>query len=327
MEIALISLGSSGVAVAWSHVYRLAIRRWRWVVLAPAQLVPRVIAASLLLGTLIAASATPIWWAALGQIGRLAAWVPGALLTWSSMVAVWSAIYFGVHYRVRMRQLELSQLQLDVVAKDAQLHGLMSQLQPHFLFNCLNSVRALIVEDPAKAQATVTALSDLLRYSLHSAKEPTVPLAAELAMVQIYLGLEAVRFEDRLHAKLDVADDTAALRVPAMLIQSLVENGVKHGIERTPAGGTIHVAIWRAPDVLRIRVTNPGRLGASPPSTQIGLANARARLRLLYGATAALSLTDDGRTVTAEVALPLALPPETASAPAASRAPTAEPAP
>lgn len=307
-RLVVISLGSSTCALAWTHAYRGAIRRWRWADLGLAHLVRRVLVASILLGTAIAATITPIWGIVVGVVGPLHAWMPWAMVSWSSSVAVWSALYFGVHYFARARALEIEQLQLAIVAKDAQIHGLMSQLQPHFLFNCLNSVRSLIAEDPAKAQTTVTALSNLMRYSLRGAIDPTVPLATELEMVRTYLALEAVRFEERLRTEIEVTGDTADQRVPAMLIQSLVENGVKHGIERAPAGGTIRVAIRCEPAALHVRVTNPGRLGASPPSTRIGLANARERLRLLHGADASLSLTDDGHTVTAVVSIPRQAP-------------------
>jgi LytS/YehU family sensor histidine kinase len=232
-------------------------------------------------------------------------WAPPTVGGWILATLMWSLAYLGFHYFERAKRLAVEQLQLAVVAKDAQLHGLMAQLQPHFLFNCLNSVRGLIVEDPAKAQATVTQLSTLMRYSLQATQVSTVALATELAMVRTYLALEAVRFEERLRTEIEVGDGLAALPVPVMLVQSLVENGVKHGIERSPAGGTIRISAWQDHGALRIRVENPGRLGASPPSTQIGLANARARLRLLYGPAAALALGDDDRTVTAEVSIPL----------------------
>jgi hypothetical protein len=303
----LITYGAGApVAIAWTHAYRFQIRRWGWIALAPARLVPRLIAACVVVATAITATLTPVWYVVFGgHLDPVWRWGPSAVLSWTWSVMLWSLIYFAVHYFERWRQLELEKLQLAIVAKEAQLQGLMAQLQPHFLFNCLNSVRALIVEDPAKAQATVTALSSLMRYSLQATTDSTVTLATELEMVRTYLGLEAVRFDERLASEIDVPDEVAALRVPAMLVQSLVENGVKHGIERTPAGGTIRVAAWREDAALRISVVNPGRLGGSPPSTQIGLANARERLRLIYGPAATLELRDADRTVIAEVSIPL----------------------
>jgi two-component system, LytTR family, sensor histidine kinase AlgZ len=213
-------------------------------------------------------------------------------------------IYLAAHYFARWQNAELEKLQLAIAAKDAQLDGLIAQLQPHFLFNCLNSVRALIVEDPAKAQTTVTALSSLLRYALTAGKQSTVALATEIAIVRSYLALEAVRFDERLASEIDIADDAGALHVPAMLVQQLVENGVKHGIERSPTGGTLRVRAWCERGGLRIEVTSPGRIAPGEDSTQIGLANARQRLRLLYGDAASLALRDGDSTVIAEVAIP-----------------------
>jgi hypothetical protein len=295
------------LAIAWTHAYRAFIRRRRWLALDLRRLLPRVLVASVLVGAAITASVTPVWPPVVHvDLTPLSAWAPAAVGTWSGSVLSWSLLYFGVHYFDRWQLAELDKLQLVIVAQDAQLHGLMAQLHPHFLFNCLNSVRALIVEDPAKAQSTVTALSSLIRHSLTAGKASTVPLADEIDMVKTYLGLEAVRFEERLATAIDIAGDAAALHVPTLLVQSLVENAVKYGIERSPDGGTIVVSAWREAGALRIRVTNPGRIAASADSTKIGLANARARLQLLYGAAATLALSEGDRTVTADVAIPIA---------------------
>jgi two-component system, LytTR family, sensor histidine kinase AlgZ len=304
--LAVASSAGAIAAIAWTHGYRAVLRRRRWFALGLARLAPRVVLAAVVLGTAIPFSAWPVWLLVLGGgASPVSQWAPQAILGWSSAVLAWSVIYLGVHYFERWRQAELDKLQLVIVAQDAQLSSLMAQLQPHFLFNCLNSVRALIVEDPARAQATVTSLSLLLRHTLQAGKASTVPLAAEIEMVRIYLELEAVRFEERLRTDIDIAADAGALQVPAMLVQSLVENGVKHGIERSPAGGTIGVAAWRERGALRVRVTNPGRIGSGDDSTRIGLANARARLQLLYGDGASLALRDGDRTVVAEVSIPI----------------------
>jgi hypothetical protein len=299
----------AAIAIGWTHLYRTLMKRRRWLSLGVGPLVVRMLAACVVLAVAITATLTPIWLLVIGDLLHqipISEWAPIAVASWAWSVFLWSTIYFAVHYVERWRQVELEKLQLVIVAKDAQLNGLMAQLQPHFLFNCLNCVRALIVEDPAKAQTAVTALSRLLRYSLQATKDSTVPLATEIEIVRTYLGLEAVRLEDRLATEIEIHDDTAALHVPAMLVQSLVENGVKHGIERVPAGGTIRVVSWLAGDALRIRVVNPGRIKPSAESTRIGLANARERLRLLYDDSATLALSDDEHTVVAEVSIPIA---------------------
>jgi LytS/YehU family sensor histidine kinase len=114
-----------------------------------------------------------------------------------------------------------------------------------------------------------------------------------------------VRLDERLTTTIEIAPETRSVQIPTMLVQSLVENGVKHGIERLPAGGAIAVASWLEQGTLRVRVTNSGRIVARDDSTRIGLANARERLRLLYGARASLALTDDGRSVVADLSVPV----------------------
>jgi hypothetical protein len=294
------------IAIACTHVYRGWIGRHGWAALSPARLLPRALAASLILGITIPFAAAPFWLLMLGDgTASVRQWAPPAVFQWSWMVFVWGVVYFGFHYFERWRQAELDKLQLAVVAAEARLNGLMSQLNPHFLFNCLNSVRALIVEDPARAQTTVTALSNLMRYSMQAVRIAIVPLETEMEMVRTYLSLEGVRLDERLTTTIEIAPETRSVQIPTMLVQSLVENGVKHGIERLPAGGAIAVASWLEQGTLRVRVTNSGRIVARDDSTRIGLANARERLRLLYGARASLALTDDGRSVVADLSVPV----------------------
>lgn len=291
-------------SIGWSHGYR-AVIRWRgWLAMSPARVLPRAILASIVLAVLMAYSSTPAYAIAYPDDWELfGRWTLPSIMSMSLSVLGWSFAYFAIHYSERWRKAEVDKLQLAVAATEAQLDGLMAQLNPHFLFNCLNSVRALIVEDPAKAQAAVTALSELMRYSLQ--RRATVPLAAELEMVRTYLSLETIRFDERLTSALTIARDTHDVQVPTMLVQSLVENGVKHGIETLPAGGTIAVAAWRDGAALRVRVTNPGAIRPRPGSTRVGLANARERLRLLYGTRAELALREADGTVVAELSLPL----------------------
>ena len=297
--------GSAIVAIVWTHGYRHFIKRRGWAARAPGALLARVIPASLVLGIVLPYTDLPLYWLVYDHdteiFGR---WTIAAIMGTSWSVLVWNFAYFGIHYFERWRQAEVDKLQLAVVAGEAELHGLMAQLNPHFLFNCLNSVRGLIAEDPVKAQVAVTQLSDLMRYSMHASRVPTVALETELEMVRTYLALQAVRFDERLLATLDIAPATRGLQVPTMLVQALVENGVKHGIEQLPAGGTIAIAAWLEGDALHVRVTNTGQITRRAGSTEVGLANARERLRLLYGAGAALALREADGEVVAELTVP-----------------------
>jgi sensor histidine kinase YesM len=216
-------------------------------------------------------------------------------------LAGWLTIYFAVHSR---RRREAQQLELRVIARDAQLEALRAQLNPHFLFNCLNSLRHLIGAHPERAETMVTGLAELLRYSLASDRTEKVTLADELRIVDEYLALEQVRFEERL--KIERVVDPAALtaRIPPMLIQTLVDNAIKHGIAELPAGGLLHMAVRVADGRTEILIANTGRLGPPARDAGRGLANAKARLRLIYGDAASLTLGEAGGTVQARLVLP-----------------------
>ena len=294
-------------SIGWTHLYRGVIRRRGWAALDPVELLPRIIPLSFALGVAIPYTTVPLYLILYPDRAQLfGMWVLPAVIGSTWCVLIWNTAYFGVHYFERWRQAELDKLQLAVVAAEAQLHGLMSQLNPHFLFNCLNSVRALAVEDPAKAQTAVTALSELMRYSMQASRVVTVPLETEIEMVRNYLSLEEVRLDERLTSRIEIASDTRGVPIPTMLVQLLVENGVKHGVERLADGGAIGVVAWLAEDTLCVRVSNTGRITAHDGSTRVGLANARERLRLLYGARASLALREDGRSVIADLVVPVA---------------------
>ncbi len=171
-----------------------------------------------------------------------------------------------------------------------------SQVNPHFIFNSLNSLRALIDENPDRARRAVTQLANLLRYSLQSGQLETVPFEDELGIVNDYLALEQVRHEERLRLRLDIAPETLRLPIPPMLLQTLVEE--RGEVRHLPAPGgrrdRDHLARCEG-RALRLQVTNPGELTAEPgsirpASTGVGLHNAAERLRLLFGERATLQL-------------------------------------
>ena len=297
------------VGILCSHGLRAVIQRRHWLDLPPLRALPRVLAASIVAGCAITAVVTLAWplafgWRALRQAGF--AWIPAVVAIWSITVFVWMMIYFGVHYFERLQRSEVEKLRLEVTAKDAELRVLLSQVNPHFIFNCLNSLRALIAEEPARAQNMVTELSNILRYALQSGRTETVPLELELEAVSAYLKLEGIRLEDRLQVRIDVDPKSLETRIPPMLLQTLVENGIKHGVARLPRGGEIRVISQVEPGAVKIQVRNSGQLVESGSSTRLGLENARERLRLLYGNAASLALRNSGgNAVVAEISIPL----------------------
>jgi LytS/YehU family sensor histidine kinase len=193
--------------------------------------------------------------------------------------------------------------------KEAELRALKSQVNPHFIFNSLNSLRALIDENPARARTAVTQLANLLRYSLKSGELETVPFEEELGVVNDYLSLEQVRHEERLRLRLDIGPDVHRLAIPPMLLQTLVENAVKYGISQRPEGGEITITAFNEGGTLRLLVSNPGQLalGIQASSTGLGLRNAAERLRLIFGERATLQLrSDQPALVIAEAVIPMA---------------------
>ena len=215
---------------------------------------------------------------------------------------IWLLFYIALTASRRYREKEV---RLQLALREAELRALEAQINPHFLFNCLNSIRALVVENPSVAQDMLTRFANILRYNLNRDLDHTVPLANELAVVSDYLALETVRFEDRLRVKLAIDPDAARARIPPMLLQMLVENALKHGIAPLPEGGELSIRAALEKDALAIEVRNPGRLAESNgDGTQVGLKNTRERLRILYGGRATLDLRNSEGGVSATVSIP-----------------------
>lgn len=293
-----------------THLYRAFVRRRGWLTLSLSQLIPRVLLSTLVLATFIHAITDPVGRFVLEldtyeKINSEVGYLILSLFNGSAIMLLWSLIYFGLHYLWNYRQAEVDKWKLKAQVESTKLRALKLQLNPHFLFNSLNSVRALIVEDPDRAQTMVTRLAGLLRTTLRSDHTTTVPLQEEMRTVRAYLELESVRLEERLQTEIDVDPATFDHPVPFMLVQTLVENGIKHGIAARPKGGQITITARFADDGLKIRVTNTGHLDAAARPEGVGLQNARERLHLLFGGEASLRLFNaDADTVAAEVTIP-----------------------
>ncbi len=211
-------------------------------------------------------------------------------VSYSSVIVFWMALYLAIHEFRHRRITEVQTLRLELVAQEAQLRGLRAQINPHFLFNCLNSLRELIVENPQGAQMMVTQLSGLLRYSLQSNHAELVRLADEVQAVKDYLDLEGVRLEERLQVHWNISSDLGNVPIPPMLLQTLVENALKHGISRRSDGGEITIGVRCRDSVVELEVVNTGELTGNPSPEGIGLRNAQERLQLLYGDKATIVL-------------------------------------
>jgi LytS/YehU family sensor histidine kinase len=205
----------------------------------------------------------------------------------------------------RANRFESQALRLDVLAKEAELKALQAQVNPHFFFNSLNSVRALIFEDQQSAAQMIDQLATLMRYTLASSYADTVPLKEELEAVQSYLAIEKIRFEERLSVAFDIAANMDTVTIPPMSLQTLVENAVKYGVEQSSEGTEIRISASHANGRAWIEVANRGALAKSGNSTRVGLANARKRLLHAKGGNATLDLVERDGWVRASLAFPL----------------------
>jgi len=205
------------------------------------------------------------------------------------LLFIWNLIYYIYHYVERNRKQEVDTLKLQSVVKELELKTIKSHINPHFIFNALNSIRALVDENPARARTAITELSNILRSSMQAEKLETVPLERELNIVKDYLALEKMRFEERLNIEMDIDEDTLNQPVPPMMLQTLVENAIKHGISKKIDGGFIRIVSDFVDDHHELLVQNSGQLngyviGESllPDGQGFGVRSTQDRLNLLY---------------------------------------------
>ena len=200
-----------------------------------------------------------------------------------SVITPWSFIYFMYHFMAKTRKQELDTIKLEALVKSLELKTIKANINPHFIFNALNGIRALIDEDPARARRAVTELSNILRSSLNAEKGETVSLEDELKIVKDYLALENMRFEDRLKIEYDIDDDTLNQQVPPMMLQTLVENAIKHGISKNVRGGLVRIISDFTGNFHELAVQNTGYLNGGLSHQGFGLSSTQDRLSLLYG--------------------------------------------
>ena len=203
------------------------------------------------------------------------------------------------------RDAEQRQLRLEVLAREAELRALRAQLDPHFLFNSLNSISALTAVDPLAARRMCVLLADFLRDTLNVSSRDRIPLVEELALTDRFLGIEQVRFGDRLKVERHVDTSAARCRVPPLLLQPLVENAVTHGIAGLLEGGVIRVDVARRDGRLSIAIENPRDLDSAQPGRRgVGLEIVQQRLTAMFGGEARLDARADEARYRVELAMP-----------------------
>jgi ribosomal protein L29 len=225
---------------------------------------------------------------------------------------IWVTAYNFYHLALNFRQKTIEKLDAENRAKDLELINLRSQLNPHFLFNALNSIHALAMMKKDTASDSVLLLSDLMRYTLNYEKRDLVLLSEEMEVVEKYLKLEKIRFGSKLTTELTIADATLPIKIPPIIVQTLVENAIKHGLQGATNGVFIKINSQLNGDLLTINIINSGQVKKETPSVSdtknggIGVENTRRRLAMIYGEKASFDLKNLSETeVIATLTLPI----------------------
>ncbi|WP_299519107.1 sensor histidine kinase [Winogradskyella sp.] len=306
------------IGIFLTHMYRTFIARSNKSNIELKKLLLRIIPSIIILAIFFMFFANLKWyyyWAVLQDknldlLTQLFYWDP-VLITGLRSMSIWVLAYHLYHYYISQIAITKVNAQLSIIAKQAQLDNLSAQLNPHFLFNSLNSIKSLVIENPSIARRAIDLLSDLLRLSLYKKDNDLNTIEQELALVRDYIELEKLRFEERLQLNVAVKDALRSIEIPALSIQLLVENAIKHGIDLRISGGVVILTIKELGNTIIIKVENPGTLKANK-SSGLGLKNLKKRLEIQYKGKANFSLKESGKErVLAEITIPKTIENET----------------
>jgi sensor histidine kinase YesM len=304
-EMALPIIAESAYFFLITHVYRSQSKRKEWLQLASTDLIPKVILSIVLMSvsvylvrvgvSFLLSFYSPEMFSMANILGNVTANI--------IILTLWSSIYFVFHYLEKNTQ----SLKYEVAMNEMKLNLLKSQINPHFIFNALNSIRALVDEEPSKSKRAINHLSNILRSSLVLDKKRLTSLKEELDTTKDYLALESIRFEERLRTEFNIDPSTESIQVPPMMLQTLVENGIKHGISKLKKGGIVTVDTKIDLRTMILEIRNTGQYHHSRANgTGQGLRNTRQRLELIYGEAAKLKIeNEDENMVLTTVKIPL----------------------
>ncbi|MFZ6023501.1 MAG: sensor histidine kinase [Bacteroidota bacterium] len=228
--------------------------------------------------------------------------ITGVSVAGARLMSIWLLAYHGYHYALREMKLLKENAALQVAIKEAQLQNLSAQLNPHFLFNSLNTIKSLVPTQPDSARRGIDLLSELLRTSLYNTEQATTTVAEELALIKDYLELEQLRMEERLQYSIQVAHSYTTIPIPVLSLTTMVENAVKHGISTQQKGGLISIDAHTDANGYTFSVTHPGVLGSG---AGIGIRNLKERLGLLYHGRASFTISETKGMVQACLTIPL----------------------
>ena len=307
-------VGDLLIYIPVTHLYRNFSIQQGWHRLTARQLIPRLAPAIVVMGGLfmVLTISKNYWlryWFEPGFTGSLSVyfreqWLPVGMAG-IRLMSIWLLAYYGYHFAQREINATRETARLGIIARDAQLNNLTAQLNPHFFFNSLNNIKALVIDNPPGARRAIDLLSEVLRTALYNRDTALITLQQEMSLVKDYLELEKMRFEERLQVQIDVDDSLSSVPVLPLSVQTLVENAIKHGIAQRKAGGSLHITVSRRPETLQVVVANPGKLSYGQQQG-LGLKNLCERLDLQFNGKGSLQLTQSTNdTVLATLQMPL----------------------
>lgn len=290
-----------------SHQYRNVIVRLNWLKKNTLQLIPRVVLAALLFG--VALELLHFGLESLFGMKNGRDFDAKVLFyNWfqlSFLFFFWSVIYFLFHYIENYKKAEIENLKWAASINEIELNKLKSQLNPHFMFNAMNSIRALVDENPGKSKDAITQLSNILRNTLQMGKKKVIPFEEEMRVVKDYLALESIRYEERLKTTFNLDPRADQFSVPPLMVQTLVENGIKHGISKLTKGGELIISAAVKNELLHVVISNSGALAPEATSQSgFGIKNTLQRLSLLYGNAAEFNQKEENGMVVTSLLLP-----------------------
>lgn len=285
------------IGISLTHLYRYFAKKYNWSALSLGNLAVRVIPSIMLLSVAYMEFVDLKWhfyWVFVRIMNydlwySLSYWDP-VFITGLRLMAIWILAYHIYHYHKNRLETAEQNAELLVIAKQAQLDNLATQLNPHFLFNSLNSIKSLIIENPKIARRAVDLLSDILRTSLYEKDTPFITIKEELELVKDFVDLEKIRFEERLNVSIIMDRGLENYLILPLSIQLLVENAIKHGIDKRINGGDIELSIKKTTKTIEIIVQNPGKVAGSNVEEGIGVKNLTKRLQLHFDGEASFKL-------------------------------------
>lgn len=300
------------IGIFLTHIYRVFVLRSNKHGIQLKKLLLRIVPSVIVLAILYMLLANLKWhyyWTLVtgkehDLVTSLLEWNP-VLITGIRLMAIWLLAYHLYHYYLNQIEITKANSQLSLIAKQAQLDNLSAQLNPHFLFNSLNSIKSLVIENPIIARRAIDLLSDLLRSSLYEKDKDLISIKEELSLVNDYIELENFRYEERLKLNITIDKALENYKVPTLSIQLLVENAVKHGIDKIIEGGLVTIKIIKKKNQIYIQVQNPGKLYLDKTIEGLGLKNLQERLKIQYKNNASFKLIElSNDTVEAKIIIP-----------------------